>query len=253
MIYNGVTEYLHCWCMTMEKQYDTQNLAEQERTGRSLLFVRRHFFDEMAYKLRSLVDREFGDFGTYTEAVRALVKLRKSYLLRNQRDPEALQLLAEAEREFMDFLGRVKETDTARADSYFRVILGREREQLEYEILEKWGYCADYWYPLKGTFDESKLFLNTEYLESHWDRLSQLLRLPGDRLYEYGESFYDDGQLVEVDGIYGYGGNECAYLPKDLSWIIYFSHEETVTFAGTILPMVKELLSPEREHWNKWD
>ena len=56
-----------------------------------------------------------------------------------------------------------------------------------------------------------------------------------------------------MDDITGYGGNECAYLPKDLSWIIYFSHEGTVTFAGSILSAVRELLAGEREHWNKWD
>ena len=136
---------------------------------------------------------------------------------------------------------------------YIRVILGEERERLEYAILEKWGYCADYWYPLKGSFDENKLFLSVDWFEPYWDRLCQILGLPESRVYEYGESYFDDGQLLEVDDITGYGGNECAYLPKDLSWIIYFSHEGTVTFAGTILPQVRELLASEREHWNKWE
>ena len=95
--------------------------------------------------------------------------------------------------------------------------------------------------------------MNVEYLEPYWDRLCALTGLPGARLYEYGESCYEDGQILEVDVMESYGGTECAYLPKDLSWIIYFSHEETVTFAGSILGAVKELLADEREHWNKWE
>lgn len=250
---NGVTEYLYRRCVKLREEYLERNKQERADTGRSLLFVKRFFYDEMAYKLLYLVDREFEAFGGYLDAVRELVPMRKSYVLQNEKDPEALALLREAEEECLDFLARVKETDTAEPEGYCRVILGEERERLEYAILEKWGYCVDYWYPLKGGFDESKLFLNVEYLEPYRDRLCRMLGLPENRLYDYGESFFDDGQLSEVDEIVGYGGNEVAYLPKDLSWIIYFSHEETVTFAGEILPRVKEVLLPEREHWNKWD
>lgn len=253
VIYNGVTEYLYRWSLTMREEYFERNQQERADTGRSLLFAKRFFFDEMAYKLLYLVDREFETFGAYLDAVRELVPLRKSYVLQNEQDPEALALLREAEEECLAFLEQVKETDTAEPDSYCRVILGEEREWLEYAILEKWGYCVEYWYPLNGGFDESKLFLNVEYLEPYWDRLCRMLGLPENRLYTYGESYFDDGALSEVDEINGYGGNEVVYLPKDLSWIIYFSHEDTVTFAGAILPMVKELLLPEQEHWNRWE
>lgn len=253
VIYNGVNEYLYQWCLEKRQQYFEQSKAERENTGRSLLSVKRWFFDEMSYKLLYLVDAVFESFGDYLDRVRALVPIRKSYVLEQERDPEALAVLRDAEREFLDHVDRVTESDTARAECYCRVIHGAEREGLEYAILEKWGYSAEYWYPLKGGFDERKLFLNVEYLMPHWDRLCQLLGSPGCRLYEYGESLYDDGQLLEVDVIDEYCGCECAYLPKDLSWIIYFSHEETVTFAGDILPMVKELLAGERDHWNRWD
>lgn len=250
MIYNGVTEYLRLRFAELEKKYYEWNQQERADTGRSCLFVKRFFYDEMAYKVLYLVDREFDSFGAYLDAVRELVPVRRSYVVRSTAYPE---LLAEAERECLAFLDGVKETDTAEPDGYCRVILGEERERLEYAILEKWGYCVDYWYPLKGSFDEQKLFLNVEYLEPYWDRLCSILGLPEQRVYDYGESFFDDGQLSEVDTIVGCGGNETAYLPKDLSWIIYFSHEETVTFAGGIVSMVKELLYAEREHWNRWD
>lgn len=253
MIFNGVTEYLCRWCLTMREHYFQQNMAQRANTGRSLLFVKRFFFDEMAYKLLYLVDGKFETFGEYLERVRALVPFRKSYVLAHETDPEALELLREAEAECLAFVDGVGESDTAPVECYCRALFGDERERLEYAILEKWGYCADYWYPLKDSFDGDKLFVCVDHLEPYREQLRALVGLPGVRLYEYGESCYEDGQLLEVDDIEGYCGNECAYLPKDLSWIIYFSHEETVTFAGTILPMVRKLLEPEREYWNQWD
>lgn len=52
-----------------------------------------------------------------------------------------------------------------------------------------------------------------------------------------------------------YGGCETIYTDKDFSWAIYFSHEDTVAFAGSIVPKAKELLSTKKEYWNKfeWD
>lgn len=253
MNFDGVNEYLHRWCLERKAYYIDQSKQERVRTGRSLLFVKRFFFDEMAYKLLYLVDGEFGSFDAFRERVRELVPLRRCYILEQETDPEALELLREAQAECLAFVDRVRESDTAQPDCWCRVLFGAERERLEYEILEKWGYCAEYWYPLEGEFDDSKLFLNVRHLEPYWDRLCALVGIPGVRLYEYGESCYEDGELAEVDAFETYGGNERAYLPKDLCWIIYFSHEDTVTFAGTILPQVRELLEPEREHWNQWN
>lgn len=250
---NGVNEYLYRWCVDQRERYFERNKRERADTGRSLLFVKRTFFDEMAYKLLYLVDAELESLDSWHSRVRELIPLRRSYVLEHITDPEELELLLEAQKECLAFAEGMTEADTMEPECYCRVLHGREREALEYAILEKWGYCADYWYPLKGSFDESKLFLNVDHLEPYWDRLCALAGLPENRVYEYGESYYEDGQLLETDVIEGYGGNECAYLPKDLSWIIYFSHENTVTFAGAILPGVRELLRDEAAHWNRWD
>ncbi len=145
-------------------------------------------------------------------------------------------------------------TDHDAVEQRWCVISDPERERLEYAILEKWDYDpVHYWYPLNGGFDESRLFLNADRVEPYLEQLRRLLGLPDRRIYEYGEGCREASQLAWSDDLYGYGGYEQMYLPEDLSWAIYFSHENTVTFAGTILPMVKELLSPEQEHWNKWD
>ena len=52
-----------------------------------------------------------------------------------------------------------------------------------------------------------------------------------------------------------YGGCETIYTDKDFSWAIYFFHEDTVAFAGSIVPKAKELLSTKKEYWNRfeWD
>ena len=89
MNYNGVTEYLLQWCVEKREEYFRRNLQERADTGRSLLFVKRFFFDEMTYQVLYLVDRDFADFGAYQAAVRELIPLRKSYVLEHEKDREA--------------------------------------------------------------------------------------------------------------------------------------------------------------------
>ena len=58
MIFNGSTEYLARWCREREEAYREQ-LSD---TTQSLLFVKRRFFDAMAYKLYMLTDRKVDSF-----------------------------------------------------------------------------------------------------------------------------------------------------------------------------------------------
>ena len=58
---------------------------------------------------------------------------------------------------------------------------------------------------------------------------------------------------IETVELNEYSGCETIYTDKDFSWAIYFSHENTVAFAGSIVPKIKELLSNESEHWNKFE
>lgn len=234
----------------MERYRDEAESERQLHCG-TKRYVKARFAEEMDYKLGSLIDGEFDDFEQMRDAVLDMVPLRIMYALVQEQNEEALAFVKEAEADFRAYLEEVPADVSAKPGPYYRVILGEERDAIAYAVLEKWDYSAAYWYPLVGAFDENKLYLDVDILEPYMDRLLELLGLPDKRVYEYGESWYVGEHCAEVDDLYGYGGNEVAYLPKDLSWIIYFTHEGTVTFGGDIVPTVKELLRDEMEHWNK--
>jgi len=86
------------------------------------------------------------------------------------------------------------------------------------------------------------------------ERLRQWMGLPYVHIYEYGEWYHAYPphclETVEFEGDFGC---ETIYTDKDFTWAVYFSHENTVTFAGTIVPFAKKLLSEEKEHWNRFE
>lgn len=251
MRFNNVVAALRNWCADASERYRAEASAELEELGDTKRYPMFWFADSMAYKLASLIDREFNTFEDFREAARSLVAEKIHYGLIQEKNPVAWKLAAQAEGAFLAFMESVSEDVDAEPGAYYRVIVGTEKEELAYAILEKWDYVADSWYPLNGGFDENKLYLDVDFLEPYMDRLLKLLALPEELVYEYGESWYVGEHCAEVDDLYGYCGNEAVYVPKDLSWIIYFSHEGTVTFGGSIVPAVKVLLKDEMEHWNK--
>ena len=92
-----------------------------------------------------------------------------------------------------------------------------------------------------------------DHFEPYLKQIEQLIGLPQTHLYRYGETTFRPQYCLETTELIEYGGHETIYTDKDFSWALYFSHEDTVTFAGSIVPKVKELLTNESAHWDKFE
>lgn len=136
---------------------------------------------------------------------------------------------------------------------YYKEIGGDEARNISAQFLNTWGYNGSYWYPLEEMPSDDKLFIAPKWVELHLDEIYHLLGLPQNSVYLYAESFPSQPACAEVNELLFYNGCESAHCPKDFSWIIYFSHENTVTFAGTIVPQIKQIFANEKVHWNQWE
>lgn len=251
MRFNNVIDALRYGCRELSREY-AREYEKQYRA--SMCFYRYLVINEIEAQLCTLVDTEFSDFAEFSELVRGVCADHTDMSLRNPGE-EALEYMREAEKAFLSLLEAVEPDCAAPEIPYFRYLTGEERETVISRFREQWGYVPEkYWYPMNGQeIREDRLFLHTDYVEDYWPRLEKLLGLPEKRIYCYGETNRPGLDCTEMGEVVGCGGLEEAYCDKDFNWIIYFSHEETVTFAGTILPEVQKLLEPEGEHWNCWE
>lgn len=255
MVYNNVTNALRRWC-DEEIGWYVERYEEERITGQqSLRYLSYTVPGELQYKLGLLIDREFPDYNAYLAAVSDLMSFYMRPTLKQAQGKVALYYIRSAENRFREYLGTLSPEQPAPAYPYCRVIRGEETERIANHFFEVWNYDVNYWYPLNGTYDEDKLFIARQWVEPHLKELHRLLGLPQQHIYEYGEARFFHPHCAEVDHLEDYSGSEQAYCPKDFSWIIYYSHENTITFAGTIIPQVKILLHAETEHWNRfeWD
>lgn len=248
MIYNNVTNTLRCWCDTMTTQYAER--YEREGNGQWALCSR--VTAEMSYKMCSLIDKEYPCFADYRQAVSELLSIRIGLVPQKDLTKVEQYYIDKAERAFCEYLESLSPDCLSPNVPHRRQIWGEEAEGIAQRFYETWGYDTNCWFPLNGMAMEDKLFIAPQYLEAHRVKIDRALGLPAQHIYEYGESWYHVIHCAEVDAIEDYSVCEVAYCPKDFSWIVYFSHENTVAFAGTILPSIKEILQEEWEHWNRF-
>ena len=156
-----------------------------------------------------------------------------------------------AERvKFSDFVSSVSELDVWEYEllPYRRVLTIAESDNVWASLESAWGIMArSYWYPLCETSVADIVAFRADdfhkFLPSHALR-RKLADLSVDRVWElreYGPEYIEDFELFEPC----YNGAEGTWTAPGHAWVIYASHESSVTVAGTLLPEIKRM-------WPNW-
>jgi hypothetical protein len=156
------------------------------------------------------------------------------------------------EREkFCDFVSSLTELDVWNYEElpYRRVLSPPESVRVWSALGSRWGIPAhSCWYPLSeasvpgvvafraGDFDESvpapalKRKLRAVGIERVWE------------LRQHGPEYEEDVELFNPS----YNGAEGVWTSPGHEWVLYVSHESSVTVAGTLLSEIKRM-------WSKWE
>jgi hypothetical protein len=124
-----------------------------------------------------------------------------------------------------------------------------------------WGIGKHYWYPLTKSKRDDLISLDSKYVitsQKLLDVKEILLHFGVEQLYEFREN----GLAYRIDNLEEYDfwdsddyfwNNEGFWFDDNMNFIIYLSHEETITLGGEVI--LKEIKSKWQE-WGKnlkWD
>ena len=257
MTFNNTINHLKLWCINKAKAY-------QQAYGNygGITYVGYQVAYEMEFKLSTLIDKFFDSVADLKREVVNLIDVHYEPSVLNPQNSLAQHIIDKTNREFCEFLEDIfakSEALTLADIPYTRAIVGAEAAALQDKFRSVWGYVnTSYWFPLMGDEPKEiseKFFIMFDYIEPYMKQVEAIIGFPQTHIYRYGESVFRPPNCIETVEIIEYGGCETIYTDRDFTWAIYFSHENTVAFAGSIVPMVKELLSNEKEHWDKfeWD
>lgn len=126
---------------------------------------------------------------------------------------------------------------------YRRILNAREVEETWRHAVDKWGVTEGYWFPLNDRTHPSLVALELDSIDE--TKLQNSIRrffadASVGRIYELREHG-PENYLVDagIDDIQ-YDGAEGYWFSKANDWIIYCSHENTITLGGTIADIARE-------------
>ena len=120
--------------------------------------------------------------------------------------------------------------------------------EIRNKLKERWGIKhRGFWIPLDGVLREDIEFFNYTVFQKAFgtEKLKVVIKNLGHELInELNEADYDT--KVNVDELKTYQALELYYTPDNVEWVIYISHENTITFGG------QKLLDKIKEQWTDW-
>lgn len=255
MDYNHIINRLKLWCIQNAKRYQKAYGAHG-----GIAYVGYQFSYELEFKLSTLMDRSFESPDALKRDVAALMDVHYEPSVLHPQNSTARHIIDKTNLEFLAFLEEVLSGGDALPPAeipYARVIVGEEAASLIERFRSVWGYVnTSCWFPLLGDAPEEisdKFFLMYEYCEPYMKRLEQIIGLPQEHIFCYGENAFYPEFCYETAELIEYSGYETMFTDKGFTWAIYFSHENTVSFAGSIVQKAKNLLMAEEARWDKYE
>jgi hypothetical protein len=160
--------------------------------------------------------------------------------------------MAEERGDFCRYIGGLKlcELSAVQTLPYRRVLTTQESQTIWSRLRSRWEIPEGYWFPLaECKLPDVVAFRTRSFDEAvSYESLRDTLEARGiERLWElreYGPEYEEELALFEPY----YNGAEGYWSSGDLDWIIYASHESSVTVGGSLLGDLQRMWPPWQAH-----
>ena len=247
MIYNNITNTLRLYCREQFIYW-----WEQYRQNGGYAHYAYHRLQAIAFGLEYLTDLDFPGIDQYKEAVYSL--LTNPQLMRELpgKHPAGQALVDLVTEQFISTMEMLQPDCPSPPINYRRQLRGEDAQWVKQQFADRWGYrYPDYWYPLtQESKPEPSFFVTWDVAERHLPELEDFFAQKG-LCYEFGESGAPLWSTCAECAVTLFCP-ELAHAAKDFSWIVYCSHEMTITFAGSIVPQIQKIMADSQEDRNLW-
>jgi len=202
-----------------------------------------------------LVGQKFKDFD------RCMQKLLNAADYPDNEPNEKIRLPKEDEkRKFREFILGLDENTLAKTEvkgTGYRKKLGKyESDKIRKKLREHWSYNGR-WYPLAEKPGNDVLYVMEKYIIPFEREIVEIIRTISQKRYytldECGDDYKHSISNFTIPW-YMYNGSEILCCDDTLGWIVYVSHEDTISFGGDeLITQVKELLHGYESKFNVWE
>lgn len=172
-----------------------------------------------------------------------------------RQNPIAKNAMTEERTKFIEFINSrtTKNISQVEPMPYRRRLTDKEMLSVRKQLLDIWNFDGDYWNPLDDKSPKETIFLMEDNLTDDDNNkiIDFITSNSNKRIFEITEDRID--YELELDS-FDLNLYETIITDKTYSWIIYGSHEDTLTFGGTeLVDFIKTLFLDRQEKLNKWE
>ncbi|WP_143305670.1 hypothetical protein [Chitinophaga vietnamensis] len=239
--------------VTAARRYCDENYSywairyAQERTGLDFpdytytdndynIFPRYNILGAIRAEVETLTAQAFNNLDTLREKLITMARAATAHFSDTPYNAIEAAAIEDEKNKFIHFISAITTAELEQEPPlpHRRRITGDEKIRVMQQLLQRWNYDADYWDPVEPRCAAETLFLPMESLtQEDLAALTAFLR-------SYGEPYLveieEDRECTEIEyNIFTPTKVETACFDHTYRWLIYGSHEMTVTFAGAEL------------------
>ena len=212
-------------------------------------FPRYNILNAIRVEVERINPAELRDFHAAKARVVRAGEAANDDFTRNPIGPIDQRASADERAAFCEYIRGLSLTDLSAIEPlpFRRVLAVEDSEAVWSRLRKRWQISTGYWYPLVDCPLPDVVAFNSHQFGEAMpsDRLQGILRRHGvERIWElreHGTEYEQDVSLLEPH----YSGSEAYWSSGALDWIIYASHESSVTVGGWLVEWVKS-------HWPGW-
>jgi hypothetical protein len=170
-------------------------------------------------------------------------------------NPIAKNAMTEERTKFVEFINSRTTENISQVESmpYRHRLTDKEMVLVRKQLADIWNYDGGYWNPLDYKCSKETVFVMEDNLTEDDNRkiVEFIVANSSKRLFEITEDRID--YEIELDS-FNLDLYETIVTDKSFSWVIYGSHEDTLTFGGTkLIEFIKSLFIDRHDKLNKWE
>ena len=218
------------------------------------LFPRYNALTAILGEVEMLVGKKYPDITSCRNELAEAGLTAQSLFTKGNKNSIEIAAIQDERDKFADFVLTITlgELSLVEPLPYRRRLTADEKKTVRLQLLERWKYDGDYWDPPESKCPTEFLFLATDHLtkadyEATIHFIGEHATFP---LLETTE----DGTDSEIDqSEFHPNCYETICCDHTYQWVVYGSHESTITFAGyQLLTFIRKLFTGREHLFNQW-
>lgn len=221
-------------------------------------YLRYHILESILNGVEEIVGKNFESFDACKTKLKEIAEDVKDTSFGGysmELDDNQRQIINEERKKFIDYIN-AQNQETVKYTKplpYRRKLSQSESENLREKLLTIWNFDGYVWNPLQNKSPKPTVFLSYENVTRKDEKeIKNIVKnlLKTNRLYKVSETLIDYEMEFSLLNINLY---EEMIFDDTFEWVIYGSHESTLTFGGDLFTKkIQELYKDRKEKLNQW-